>query len=65
MPGSKNQEPKPPMLEVAFKRGRLTMRGEGKAIWVMPMIALIYCMGLVAMVLGMAWLASELRMLIG
>jgi len=65
VPGSKNQKPKPPTLEVAFRRGRLTMRGKGIAIFVMPVIALIYCAGAGALVSALAWLVGELGELIG
>lgn len=65
MSGSKNRKPKPPTLEVEIKLGRLTMRGEGKAIIVMPVIALIYSRGLAAFLSGLAWLVGEVRALIG
>jgi len=63
--GSKDRKPKPPTLEVEFKRARLTMRGEGKAVFMMPAIALIYCLGMGACLSALAWLVSEVRALVG
>jgi hypothetical protein len=41
------------------------MRGEGKAAFVMPVIALIYCSGAVGLASALVWLVSEVRALIG
>jgi hypothetical protein len=41
------------------------MRGEGKAAFVMPVIALIYSQRLAAFLSGLAWLVAEVRALIG
>ncbi len=61
VPGSKNRKPNPSTLEVEFKRARLSMRGEGMAVFVMPVIALIYSAGLAGSFAGLAWLVSEIR----
>ncbi len=65
MPGSNDRKPKRATLKVEFKRTRFTMRGKGKAVFVMPAIALIYRLRMGACLSALAWLVSEVRALIG
>jgi hypothetical protein len=65
VPGSKDRKLNRSTLKVEFKRARLTMRGEGKAVYAMLAIALIYCLGPGAFLSGLAWLVREVRALLG